>query len=360
MINSQSAKICRKLVDAIKRQCDRLGYRPRFMEVCGTHTVAIFRSGIRELLKDHLDLASGPGCPVCVTPNPVIDQAVTYLRHGFTLASYGDMLRVPGRLGSLLGTRTEGGKVEVVTSALDVIRLAQTNPSQPVLFLAVGFETTAPGTALLMEQLLELSLRNVYLLMAHKLITPAMQALLDGGQYISGFLCPGHVTAVTGVNYYQPLVEHYNIPCVVAGFEAEDILAAILMLVQQLNEKEAKVENQYTRVVRPDGNPVAMRYLKKYFQPADSLWRGMGLIPRSGLELRPEFQDYDVLHMYPVDIPDVEDLAGCKCGQVLQGLISPGECPRFAKDCTPQNPVGPCMVSQEGACHTQFLYGREA
>ncbi len=335
----------------IKSEAAVLPRPPRLMEVCGTHTEALFRHGIRELLGDALEIVSGPGCPVCVTSDAAVDAMVAYARQGHIVATFGDMIRVPGTETSLAGVRAEGADVRVVTSPLQTLEMARTEPGRRVVFLAVGFETTAPGTALLLAEAKRSGLENLYVFSAHKLIPPAMRALLDAGdQRISGFLCPGHVSAVIGLAPYEPISGEYRTPCVVSGFEPGDILQSLFMLVRQLRAGRAEVENQYTRAVRPEGNPRARALLAEVFIETDSDWRGLGRLRASGLALRGGYRRFDAAVEMPVEVPPPRTAGDRRCGEVLRGLLVPGECPLFAADCTPDTPRGPCMVSREGAC----------
>jgi hydrogenase expression/formation protein HypD len=346
-----------RLVGLIKDEAVALPEKPRLMEVCGTHTVAIFRNGIRQLLDEYVELCSGPGCPVCVTPNLIIDQAIEYARQGCIITSYGDMLRVPGSVSSLLGERAEGAVVKVVTSPLETLAVAAAHPDRTVIFLAVGFETTTPGTALLLEQALTQKVTNFKLLLGHKLIPPAMSVLLDDErQRISGFICPGHVAAVIGLQPFQALSAAYHIPSVVAGFEAYDLLATILMLIRQLQAGQALTANEYQRVVRSEGNRLALGLIDRYFEPVDTDWRGFGTIDQSGLQLRPEYREYDALRSLPVAVVETSVNQDCRCGEVLRGIVTPPQCRLFGKACTPQSPVGPCMVSGEGVCLIYYRY----
>jgi hydrogenase expression/formation protein HypD len=345
------------LVETIKREAARLDKPPKLMEVCGTHTVAIFRNGIRELLEGFVELISGPGCPVCVTPDSLIDRAIAYARQGCVVASFGDMLRVPGTEASLLTARAGGARVAVVTSPLETVALAKANLHREVLFLAVGFETTAPGTALLLERVISEHLTNVKIIPGHKVIPPAMEVLLsDPSRSISGFLCPGHVSSIIGIKPYFPISRKYRVPCVVTGFEAADILEAILMLVRQLNAGRSETENQYRRGVRPEGNLKAQALLERYFVTGDTEWRGFGMMEQSGLLLRQEYQAFDAVRTLPAELPLPRSIKGCKCGEVLRGVTTPDRCGLFGRECTPQSPVGPCMVSGEGVCLTYYRY----
>lgn len=356
----------RELVAEIRKEARQLPGKPRIMEVCGTHTVAIFRNGIRDLLSDAVELVSGPGCPVCVTPNSVIDTAVAYARQGCIVTSFGDMMRVPGTGTSLLEERARGADIRVVTSPMAVADIAAANPDRKVIFLAVGFETTAPGTGLLVDDLLSRGLDNVYILVAHKLIPPAMRALLEAGdQRISGFLCPGHVSTIIGLAPYKELSVQFGIPCVIAGFEPPDILLSILRILRQIREGRGEAEIQYSRAVRPEGNPAALRLIFRVFEPVASVWRGLGAIPASGLALRGEFMRFDAERCLEralegslkAEVTPSSARERCLCGEVLRGIISPLECPQFALSCTPDSPMGPCMVSSEGACSTYYAFG---
>ena len=328
------------------------------MEVCGTHTVAIFRHGVRQLLPPGVRLLSGPGCPVCVTPNGEIDQAIALVgAPGVTLTTFGDMLRVPGSRSSLQQARAGGADVRIVYSPLDAVRLAQSAPDRQVVFFAVGFETTSPAVAGALVEARRLGLRNFSAFSAHKLIPPAMRLLLESGETrIDGFLCPGHVSAIIGARPYEFIARDYGVPCVVAGFEPLDVLQAIDMLVAQVAAREARVEIQYRRTVRWEGNPAALRCLDEVFEPHDVAWRGLGVIPRSGLRLRPSYQELDAALRFPVETPPAREHPGCLCGAVLRGAKEPPECKLFGRTCTPEHPIGPCMVSTEGTCAAWYQY----
>ena len=332
----------------------------RVMEVCGTHTVSLFRSGVRSILPDNLRLVSGPGCPVCVSSQGFIDAACELaLRSDVCLCTYGDMVRVPGRSGSLADHRARGGRVRVVHSALDAVRLAVSEPAVNVVFLAVGFETTAPGHAAAVAQAKRLGLRNFFLLTAQKLVIPAMAALLDAGDVgIDGFLCPGHVSVIIGWKAYEPIAERYGKPCVVAGFEPGQMLQGIVHLLRQIAAREAKVENVYPAAVSAEGNKAALDLLFEVFEPDDAVWRAMGTIPASGLVFCDAYRAFDAREHFGLEIGADYDPPGCRCGEVIQGRVDPGDCPLFASACTPSSPVGPCMVSSEGTCAAAFKYGR--
>ena len=328
------------------------------MEVCGTHTVAVFRHGIRQLLPKGVRLLSGPGCPVCVTPNGEIDQAIALAGlPGVILTTFGDMLRVPGSRSSLQQARAAGADVRVVYSPLDAVRLAQTTPDRQVVFFAVGFETTSPAVAGALVEAHRLGVPSFSALSAHKVIPPAMKVLLESGETrIDGFICPGHVSTIIGARPYEFIARDHGVPCVVAGFEPLDILQGIDMLVAQVGAAEARVEVQYRRTVRWDGNEAAQRYLAEVFEPQDVAWRGLGVIPQSGLKLRSAYQEFDAARRFPLETPPEREHPGCLCGAVLRGAKEPPDCRLFAKGCTPEHPVGPCMVSTEGTCAAWYQY----
>jgi len=351
-----NAAAARGLVAAI----ERITSRPlNLMEVCGTHTVAIFRHGIRQLLPPPLSMLSGPGCPVCVTTNADIDKAIALAEQpGVTLATFGDMMKVPGSYQSLQQVKADGSDVRVVYSPRDAVCMARDNPRRPVVFLAVGFETTAPTIAAALLEAEALGLKNFYLISVHKLIPPAMRALLTAGDVrIDGFICPGHVSVVIGSQPYQFIPQQYGVPCVITGFEPLDILQGIEMLLRQIADGRAEVEIQYRRGVRPEGNPLARELVSRVFETSDADWRGLGCIPGSGLKLRPEYKRFDAEEAFTISPPPAKEHKGCLCGDILRGVKTPPECPLFAKACTPERPVGPCMVSSEGTCAGWYQYG---
>lgn len=328
------------------------------MEVCGTHTVAIHRYGLRAMLPPNVELISGPGCPVCVTAVSYLDHAVALAREpGVVLATFGDLMRVPGSTTSLERERAAGADVRVVTSPIDAVEMAAREPERKVVFLGVGFEATAPAVALAMRLADERGLANFLVLSGHKVMPPALRALVSGGPVrIDGFLMPGHVSAVIGSRPYEFLAEEFSIPSVVAGFEPTDVLQGIWMLMRQLNAGRAAVEIQYKRVVRPEGNPRAWAAVEERFEPADAVWRGIALIPASGLAIRPAFAGQDAAVQIPVEVEPPAEKKGCICGQVLQGVKRPADCPLFGAGCRPEHPVGACMVSSEGSCAAAFKY----
>jgi len=336
----------------------------RIMEVCGTHTMSIARAGLKSLLPEGLKLISGPGCPVCVTCQSYIDQAIELAGGGcrrinkpVLITTYGDMVRVPGRGGSLASARACGAAVEVVYSAMQAVELARRNPDREVIFLGVGFETTAPGAALAIRQARSEGLKNYSVLGAHKLIVPAMLALLEGKKSkIDGFLCPGHVSVIIGYRAYEPVVSRFSTPCVAAGFEAASILAGLVEIVHQVVSNAPRACSVYPPV-SPEGNPLALALLDEVFEPADADWRAIGVIPSSGLAIRPKYSAFDTAGRFELDWPQGAELAGCRCGEVICGRCEPADCGMFGGECTPANPHGPCMVSSEGACSAAYKYG---
>ncbi|MDT8444967.1 MAG: hydrogenase formation protein HypD [Desulfuromonadales bacterium] len=330
-----------------------------FMEVCGTHTMAIYQHGIRSLLPEQVRLISGPGCPVCVTPVGYIDQAVALSRRPNTIiATFGDMVRVPGSSSNLLQEQARGATVRIVYSPLDAVAFAEKNPDKDVIFLGVGFETTAPTVAAAVLTAAGKNLDNFYILCSHKTM-PGPMAVLAGDPelQVDGYLCPAHVSAIIGANAYQPLVDAYRVPCVVTGFEPLDVLQGVLMLTRQVVAGEARVETQYRRVVKAEGNLKARNILYQIFEPCDASWRGIGDIPDSGLQLRPEYHRFDAARRLPVVIEPAIEHQGCLCGDILKGKARPKDCPLFRTTCTPEEPVGACMVSSEGTCAAEYKYG---
>lgn len=329
------------------------------MEVCGTHTVALFRSGVKSLLPPPLRLVSGPGCPVCVTSQGYIDAACEVAqRPGVTVCTYGDMIRVPGQAGSLEQQRARGAEVAVVYSARDAVKLAARQPDREVIFLAVGFETTAPATAAAVIEAESQKLSNFSILPGHKLVIPALSALLSAGDVpIDGFLLPGHVSVVIGVQAYRPIVETFHKACAVTGFEPEQMLRGIVCLLEQIAANEPRLDNAYNAVVRDEGNPIARQWIEQVFEPADTIWRAMGVIPCSGLDLRERYRSFDALAKFGLTIESDYDPPGCKCGEVIQGKLEPSACTLFGTKCTPAHPIGPCMVSSEGTCAAWYKYG---
>lgn len=331
----------------------------RIMEVCGTHTVAIFRAGIRQLLPDNVELVSGPGCPVCVTCDKYIDKAIAYAQQkNFIVATFGDMLKVPGSQSSLVTAQAEGAQIKIVYSPLDCLKLSQENPDKRIIFLAVGFETTAPTAAATVLAAKAHGIKNLFMLSAQKLVPPALRFLLSDPQVkVDGFLLPGHVAVVIGAEAFNFLTTEFRIPSAIGGFEAEEILLALKNILEQIKDNRAEVANEYRSVVKAEGNLSAKKILAQVYEVAEVEWRGMGKIPASGLKMRKEFSAFDIEQVEPIKIERVEKKTACRCGEVLRGIINPTQCPLFGKACQPLHAVGPCMVSIEGVCAAWFKYG---
>jgi hydrogenase expression/formation protein HypD len=330
------------------------------MEVCGGQTHSIIQYGIDQLLPDNIRLIHGPGCPVCVTPLEYIDKALAIANvPNIIFCSFGDMLRVPSSHQDLLSSKAQGADIRIVYSPLDALKIAQDNPNREVVFFAVGFETTAPTTALAAQQAKQLGLKNFSLLTCHVCVPPVMQALLASPScQVQGFLAAGHVCAIMGYTQYHPIAERYRVPIVVTGFEPVDILQGIYQCVQQLEAGRFEVENAYSRVVREQGNPAAQHAMQQVFITVDRNWRGLGNIPQSGLMLAPEFADWNAELKFNVQAVNTQEPVACRSGDVLQGLIKPAQCPEFGSTCTPEHPLGATMVSTEGACAAYYRYRR--
>lgn len=361
-------ELAKKLIDRIYERTGSASYT--FMEVCGTHTVSIARYGFRSILPAGIKLLSGPGCPVCVTADEDIDFAIALAdQPNCIVTSFGDMLRVPGSVSSLNEKKAQGADIRVCYSPLDALRIAQENPDKNVVFIGVGFETTAPiiGAALLQAQ--ELKLKNFSIFDAHKTMPHALEALVnDPDLKLDGLILPGHVSTIIGTQAYNFLADHYKIPGVITGFEPVDVLRGILNLIEMAHSGKPSIINAYPRGVHDEGNPVAQEVIDKVFEPADSVWRGLGTIEKSGLALKPQFDNFNARKRFDTKFPDEfnpqtgkrlrrgADQRGCKCGDVLRGSISPNECPLFEKACRPEHPIGPCMVSSEGSCAAYYRY----
>ncbi|SMC37650.1 hydrogenase expression/formation protein HypD [Desulfocicer vacuolatum DSM 3385] len=352
----RDGELARQLIAAIG---DIEGKKMRLMEVCGTHTMSIFRHGIPSVLPDSITLLTGPGCPVCVTAQRDIDIFVALsMVPEVILTSFGDLMRVPGTLSSLQQEKARGRDIRVVYSAFDAVKLAAENPHRQVVFCAVGFETTTPTVAASIMVAQQQGLTNFSIHCAHKLTPPALAALMETpGVEIDGFLLPGHVSVITGTGAYLPVFDQYKIPAVIAGFEPVDILKAVLMLVRQNVSGVPALENAYPRAVCDKGNPKALAVMDQVFKKADTVWRGIGMIPASGLVLREGFNRFNALEKFDIQAGDAPEPAGCACGDILMGLKKPDQCKLYKKRCTPMNPVGPCMVSSEGACAAFYRYG---
>ncbi len=357
MMSSQTEKpeIAKALVKSIAEHCPE---RARVMEVCGSHTMSIARNGIRELLPDGLELLSGPGCPVCVTPTGAIDALISIaLEHDAAIATFGDMMRVPGTDDSLQDARAKGARVEVVYSPLDALQMAKDDPAREVVFAGVGFETTAPLVAATIKRAAAENIPNFTVMCMHKNVPHVLEALVnDDDVAIDAFILPGHVSTIIGATPYGFLASRYHVPGAITGFEALDILKGIAMLVRQLESGEARIEIAYSRGVSADGNPTALALLDEVFEECESVWRGIGRIPLSGYGIRDEFADFDAMRRFDVEIVEASNPPGCRCADVLKGIIRPAMCPLFGRACTPQDPVGPCMVSSEGSCAAHYKY----
>ncbi len=353
--NFKDPQLCKTLLARIHAELDG---ELRFMEVCGTHTVSIFRSGVRSLLSDKVVHLSGPGCPVCVTHDSEVAAFLELAGKNAIITTFGDLMRVPGpEKRTLKSAQAEGARVKVVYSPFDALKIAQDNPHDKVVFLGVGFETTAPAIAATVKVAREQGIGNFSVLCFHKLVPPALDALVgDPELKVQAFLLPGHVSAIIGVEPYRFLASKHGLPAVVAGFEPVDILQALYMFVTMRNEGKVEVVNAYTRVVSDEGNPKAVSIMNEVFSPCDALWRGIGLIPGSGLTIRDEYADYDAMRVFGMQLHDVPEIKGCRCGDVLKGKMPPEKCPLFGKACTPASPVGPCMVSTEGSCAAYYKY----
>jgi len=358
--NSEAAAY---FVDEINKNANTLSKQKmsiNIMEVCGSHTMAISRYGIRELLPQNINLISGPGCPVCVTDAGYIDTAIKLAQQGKIIATFGDMINVPGsdRM-TLAKLRTEGCKIEVCYSPLSAIGLAESSPSKEIVFLAIGFETTIAPIMSMIDSISDKNIKNLSLLTAFKLVPPALEVLTSDPELkIDAFLCPAHVSAIIGARAYEPIVKEHNIPCVIASFEPVEILLGINSILKQIINGLTKVENNYERVVTYEGNKKAQKLFNRYLEKDDALWRGIGLIPDSGFKLKKEFYQFDASKKFKIKIKTGIPDKGCKCGDVLKGKIRPFECPLYSKICNPSNPMGPCMVSSEGTCSAYYKYSK--
>ena len=350
--------LARELMEAIDRLVQKSGRDINLMEVCGTHTVSIGRYGFRAAMPQGLHLLSGPGCPVCVTSNHDIDTAIALTRiPGVTIATFGDMVRVPGSSTTLGAEKAAGADVRVVYSPLDALQLARQNPDRPVVFLGVGFETTTPAVGASIKTADAEGLTNYSVFACHKRTPPALEAIVnDPETNVHGFILPGHVSTITGLEPYHFLADTYHVPGVVTGFEPVDILSGIARLLAQIDEGQARIENAYGRGVLACGNEAARAVIDEVFEPVDATWRGLGPIPNSGLAIRERYAAHDARRLFSPDVEPTVEPRGCRCGDVLRGVITPDHCPLFRKRCNPENPVGPCMVSSEGSCAAYFRY----
>ena len=352
----RNAELAKVVIERIHRRSKR---HIRLMEFCGGHTVTILKHGIRQLLPPTVEMLSGPGCPVCVTANADLDKTIALAREpGVIITTFGDMLKVPGSYSSLQKVRADGAAVKVVYSTLDALQIAKENPEKAVVFIGIGFETTAPTIAASILQAEEEGIKNYYVLSMHKLCPPVIKALLDSGEVkLDGLICPGHVSAIIGSHPWEFAARDYGIGCVVSGFEPLDVLQSVEMLVEQLEKGEPKVEIAYRRGVRPEGNLRAQELMNAVFELSPANWRGIGVVPESGLRLRKEYQRFDAELSFDIDPGPPLEPKGCLCGDVLRGVKTPIDCKLFGGACTPEHPVGPCMVSSEGSCASYYHYG---
>ena len=350
--------IARGLIDAISATAAKIGRPVKIMEVCGTHTVAIAKNGLRAVMPESVTLLSGPGCPVCVTANEDIDIAIELARQpDVIVTSFGDMMKVPGSYSSLAKEKADGRDVRIVYSPLDALELAKREPDKQVVFVAVGFETTVPLIAAAILRAQSEGIENFTIFSAHKTVPKALAALAnDPDVQINAFILPGHVSTIIGLEPYRFLAEEYHIPGVITGFEPVDVLQGVYMLLKQLEEGRAEIEIGYHRGVMPEGNPTAKALVAQVFEPIDADWRGIGVIPGTGLGMRPEYDHYNAIKRIPVTPPEPKEIKGCQCGEVLRGITLPFECRLFGRGCTPEHPIGPCMVSSEGSCAAYYRF----
>ncbi|MGI6045537.1 MAG: hydrogenase formation protein HypD [Eggerthellaceae bacterium] len=351
----RNPELARKLVETIDRLAPP---HATLMEVCGSHTVAIARNGLRSLMPEGIKLASGPGCPVCVTSNHDIDAIVALSRiPNLIITTFGDMVRVPGSSSSLRDEQAKGSDVRVVYSPLDALKIAEDNPHKEVVFLGVGFETTTPLIAMTVKRAKASNLKNFSVFVAHKNMPGALEAIVNSDELsVDALILPGHVSTIIGMKPYRFLAERYGIPGVITGFEPVDILEGIAMIMQQLHEGRAEIENAYTRGVMTEGNLQAQEIINEVFETCSATWRGLGDIPGSGYRLREEYIAFDAMHRFHPAVEETKVPHACRCGDVLRGVISPSDCPLFRTVCTPVHPIGPCMVSSEGSCAAYFRY----
>jgi len=351
-------KICKQISEKIHDE--NIDRSLKFMEVCGTHTMSFFKFGLGNLLPNNIKLISGPGCPVCVTDTEYIDKAIYYMSlPDVIITTFGDMVNVPGSRTSIFNQKAKSGRVRIVYSPLQALELAKNNPTYKVVFLAVGFETTVPIIASTIIQARKQNIDNFYILCGHKLIPPAMSYLLESGEIgIDGFLCPGHVSAIIGMHPYKKIVEDKHIPCVIAGFDAHDIMMGIYMLLKQVKDNKYKVENEYNTWVHKEGNTLAQGIINEVFEVATVNWRGLDKIPGSGLRLKKKYLEFNIEKLIPAKVRKSIKNTNCICGDVIKGIKLPIDCRLFSKACRPNTPKGPCMVSSEGACSAYYKYAK--
>ncbi|MDF2606014.1 MAG: hydrogenase isoenzyme formation protein HypD [Bacillales bacterium] len=355
-----SVEILNEVICEAKKFKEKHGRKPAIMEVCGSHTMSLARTGLKRVLKDHINLISGPGCPVCVTDQQSIDSMIE-LSNGDNriICTFGDMIRIPGSKKSLFEAKTEGKDIRVLYSPTDSIRIAEENPDKEVIFLGIGFETTIPILGVVIKLAEEKNLNNFSMWVSTKLVEPILRALLDSGEVmLDGFLLPGHVSIVLGEDQYSYIVDDYGISSVISGFEPVEMARGLFKLLNLLNNNEKSIINDHKCMVSKSGNLHAQNILKTYFEEVDEAWRGIGVIPKSGLDIREEYKKFNAKYKFNITIGEVRKTK-CKCGEILKGLATPEDCPVFGKGCTPANPIGPCMVSSEGTCAAHYQYMRE-
>lgn len=355
-----SRKLLVEVKDVAQKYIEKYGRKPIFMEVCGSHTMALAQSGVKMALKDDVQLISGPGCPVCVTDQKSID-AMIKLADGDNriICTFGDMIRVPGTEISLMEAKTRGKDIRIVYSPPDAVRIAEENPDKEVIFLGIGFETTIPVLAVALKTAIDRNVKNFSMWMTTKLVEPILRTLLESKEVmLDGFLLPGHVSIILGKNQYQYLVDDYQMPGVISGFEPVELLGGIYKLIKQLLDGRVEIENDHPAVVTDEGNKPAQILMNTFFEPVDEAWRGIGIISNSGMEIRKSFSTYNAKNRFNVEVGEPRKTK-CRCGEIIRGMISPEECPLFGKACTPIQPIGPCMVSAEGTCSAFYQYMRE-
>lgn len=362
---STNPEICKPLLEKVKKKSEEFiainGRLPAFMEVCGSHTMALARTGVKQILKDHINLISGPGCPVCVTDQHSIDSMIALAaEENRIICTFGDMMRVPGSNRSLMDEKTAGKEIRVLYSPLDAIKVAEDNPDKEIIFLGIGFETTIPILSLLVKEADKKELSNFSIWMTTKLVEPILRYLLETNEVrLDGFILPGHVSIVLGENAYRFLSNEYRISGVITGFELAELLNGLHTLLDIAVKKETSIINNYPSVVTKSGNKVAQELMNHYFVFCDETWRGIGTIPNSGLDLKPSYDRFNAKKKYSIRIPEPKKTK-CRCGEMIRGILSPPDCPLFAKACNPLRPIGPCMVSTEGSCAAYYQYMRES
>ncbi|WP_042355368.1 hydrogenase formation protein HypD [Bacillus rubiinfantis] len=362
---SSNPEICKPLVAAVIEKAQlfqhKFGRKPAFMEVCGSHTMALARTGVKQCLKDSVNLISGPGCPVCVTDQRSIDAMIALAEgENRIICTFGDMMRVPGSKETLLQAKIAGRDIRILYSPVEAVKIAEENPDKEVIFLGIGFETTIPILTLMIGEAERRGIANFSIWMTTKLVEPILRYLLEAGEVqLDGFLLPGHVSIVLGEESYQYLVDDYQTSGVITGFEPAELLSGIYKLLHLALTDQAAIENNHRSVVRKNGNSISREWMEKYLTPCDEAWRGIGIIPNSGLDLKPEYDQYNAKKRFNIEVAEPKPTK-CRCGEVIRGLITPNECPLFGKACQPMNPIGPCMVSAEGSCAAYYHYMRES